>query len=192
MTKIKKFNEFINESLDNDDSNNTTDKKFIPFNKGKKMSEYLSPEQIEAFQKHQFKKGDIPFNKGKKLNDYLTPEQIKNIEKPQFKTGVHTGENSASWKGGIQNTKRDGKFIHTGSNERKRIARHNYEKEHGEIKKGWIIYHIDKDKDNDHIDNLIAVPRAILIRLNANRMNSNYHEIKTAVDEYISKEQINH
>ncbi len=195
MAHIKRFEEFIiTESLtpeipnesSSDESGKPQRKKFVPFNKGRKASEYLTPEQIEKMKLTQFPKGHIPFNKDKKREDYLTPEQIELSKATEFKAGVHTMQNSASWKGGIQKSKRDGAFINTGTNERKRIARYNYEKEHGEIPQGWIIYHIDQDKDNDHIDNLIAVPRSVLMRLNANRMNSNYHEIKTAVDNYLT------
>jgi hypothetical protein len=40
---------------------------------------------------------------------------------------------------------------------------------------------------NDDLDNLIAIPRAILVMLNANRINGNYQEIKSAVEKYKNK-----
>jgi hypothetical protein len=154
----------------------------------KKFEEFSLNENIEENKRNngQFKKGDVPFNKGKKREEYLSQEMIDKMIQTEFKTGEGIGKDSPSWKGGIQSHKRDGKFAYTGSNERKRMSRLNYEKAHGDIPKGWIIYHIDKDKDNDEIDNLIAVPRSVLMRLNSNNMNSNYHEIDTAVKDYLT------
>ena len=37
---------------------------------------------------------------------------------------------------------------------------------------------------NDDLDNLIAIPRAVLVMLNANRINGNYQEIKSAVEKW--------
>lgn len=62
-----------------------------------------------------------------------------------------------------------------------------YQDEYGKIPKGWILYHIDKNKHNDDLDNLIAIPRAILIMINADRINANYQELKSAVKEFLIK-----
>src|SRR5690606_30714992 len=40
-----------------------------------------------AFKKRQFKKGHVPYNKGKKLKEYATPEAIERMKKTQFKKG---------------------------------------------------------------------------------------------------------
>lgn len=137
-----------------------------------------------------FEKGHVPFNKGKKVTDYVSPEKIEKMQKTQFKEGETVGEKHPSWKGGIQRNKRDGNYIFTGANQRKRISRLNYEKEHGDIPKNWVVYHLDQDKDNDENDNLIAVPRAILIKLNNNTLAKNYQEVKTAIELYL-KDQSN-
>lgn len=136
-----------------------------------------------------FEKGHIPFNKGKKITEYLTSEKIEKIKKTQFKQGETIGEKHPSWKGGIQNHKRDGKYIYTGTNQRKRLSRINYEKKYGEIPKNWIVYHLDQNKNNDDEENLIAVPRAILIKLNNNTLAKNYHEVKTAIEIYLKQLQ---
>lgn len=167
MDHLKKFEEFSFDENENANSQNS------------------STPAVPRF-KGQFPKGHVPFNIGKKREEYLDQATIDKMRETEFKEGETTGEAHPSWKGGIQASKRDGKFINTGTNERKRIARYNYEKAHGEIPKGWIIYHLDKDKENDEVDNLIAVPRAILMTLNSNRMNSNYHEIQTAIDIYLA------
>ena len=53
--------------------------------------------------------------------------------------------------------------------------------------KGWIIYHLDGDRYNDSLDNLIAIPREMLLFINAGRMNANYHEIKQAIEQFKNK-----
>jgi hypothetical protein len=106
-----------------------------------------------------FKKGNIPWNKELK-GIHLSP-------KSEFKAdGSCSGTNSASWKGGIQDNKRDGKYLWTSKGQRVRLARANYIKKYGEIPKGFVIYHIDGDKDNDDISNLEAISRAELIKRN--------------------------
>lgn len=134
----------------------------------------------------QFKKGQVPFNKGLKLEDYLPTEIIKKIEKTQFKKGENTGENNHTWKGGIQTNKRDGTFIRTGANQRVRLARQVHESENGKIPAGWVVYHVDGDKDNEDPDNLLAVPRAVLVKLNAKRIDSTYWGIIKAIEDYLT------
>lgn len=47
----------------------------------------LGPIIIEKIKRTQFKKGHTPFTKGKKIEEWLTPEQIENLKKTQFKKG---------------------------------------------------------------------------------------------------------
>jgi hypothetical protein len=121
-----------------------------------------------------FKKGHVSWNKGLK-GIHLSP-------KTEFKKGQFTGSNHPSWRGGEQKPKDDCVHLYTDANKRVRRPRKVYEDAFGEIPKGWILYHLDKDKYNDNLDNLIAIPRAILIMINANRLNSNFHEIKSAIN----------
>lgn len=129
----------------------------------------------------QFYKGHIPFNKGKKLEDYLSQEKIEKIKLTTFKPGQRAGEKNNTWKGGIQVCKSDCVYLYDGVNKRSRRPKVVYEKAHGPIPKGWILFHIDGIKHNDELDNLIAIPRSILVQLNAGRLNRNYHEIQMAV-----------
>jgi hypothetical protein len=78
-------------------------------------------------------------------------------------------------------------YLHVGANQRVRRPRKVYEDAFGQIPKGWILYHLDRDSHNDDLDNLIAIPRAVLVRINSNRMNANYHEIKEAVEQFKNK-----
>lgn len=104
------------------------------------------------------KKGNVPWNKGMK-GLQLSPHS-------QFKKGQFVGENHPSWKGGIQHNEKDCKYIHTGAGKRKRHPRYVWEQVYGELPKGYVIFHKDGDKDNDHIDNLEAITRSELMARN--------------------------
>ena len=110
-----------------------------------------------------YSKGDIPWNKDKK-GIHLSPDS-------EFKgDGSCAGEKSKSWKGGLQTNDRDGQMIWTGTGSRTRVARFNYAKVHGEIPKGFVIYHIDGDKMNDDVTNLEAISRSeLMVRNRKNR-----------------------
>lgn len=126
-----------------------------------------------------FKKGHISWNKGLK-GIHLSPDT-------EFKKGQFTGENHPSWKGGEQICKSDCVYLYDGVNKRIRRPKKIYEDKHGAIPKGWILYHLDQNKHNDDIDNLIAIPRAILVKINANRINANYHELTLAIEQFKNK-----
>lgn len=76
-----------------------------------------------------------------------------------FKKGIDTMERSKSWRGGIQNNKKDGIYIAISTNKRVRRSRMIYEQHHGPIPSGMIIWHIDHDRYNDDISNLEAITR---------------------------------
>jgi hypothetical protein len=114
-----------------------------------------------------FKKGSTPFNKGKSRSEYLTPELIEKQSKTQFQEGVTTGEKHPHWNGGVQTPKNSCVILWAGKGEkRKRRPREIYEAHNGPIPEGYVIYHLDRIKTNDSPDNLIAVSRADLMRLN--------------------------
>jgi hypothetical protein len=126
-----------------------------------------------------FKKGHATWNKGLK-GIHLSPDT-------EFKKGQFTGENHPSWKGGEQIIKNDCVYLYDGANKRIRRPKKIYEDKHGEIPKGWILYHLDQNKHNDDINNLIAMPRAILVKINANRININYNELTIAIEQFKNK-----
>jgi hypothetical protein len=113
-----------------------------------------------------FKKGHRPHNLGKKLTEYLTEDEIRRMSKTQYKKGQTAGEKSNMWKGGIQEMKNDCVYLYDGVGKRKRRPRKVYEEHFGEIPKGYVIYHLDGDKNNDDPYNLEAISRAELIRRN--------------------------
>lgn len=108
-----------------------------------------------------FKKGHIPWNKDMK--------GFRPSPETEFKKGVHTMENSTSWKGGIQRPKKDCAYLAIGTNKRVRLPRKIYEDNYGPIPKGYVIWHIDGNKDNDDPDNLEAISRAESMKRNSNK-----------------------
>lgn len=126
-----------------------------------------------------FKKGNKPWNAGLK-GLHLSPNT-------EFKKGEVTGEKHPSWRGGEQKFSNDCVYLNVGANKRVRRPKKVYEDAHGEVPNGWIMYHLDGDRYNDTLDNLIAIPRSVLVNINAGRMNANYHEISIAVEQFKNK-----
>jgi len=135
--------------------------------------------------KGNFKKGHIPFNKGKKMTEYISESSLDKIKQTQFKPGQTAAEKSNKWKGGVQEMTNDVVHLYSGVGQRIRRPKYVYEFHNGKIPKGWILYHLDQNKYNDNIDNLIAIPRAVLMKINAGRLATNYHEIKQEVENYL-------
>jgi hypothetical protein len=116
--------------------------------------------------KGRFIKGSTPHNTGKRLKEYIEEGKIEKIKKTQFKRGQTAGEKSNTWKGGIQTPKGDCVHLYDGVGKRKRRPRAIYEEYFGKIPKGYIIYHMDGDKNNDDPYNLEAISRKELLRRN--------------------------
>ena len=129
--------------------------------------------------KGSLKKGNGPWNKGLK-GIHLSPET-------EFKPGQRVREKSNTWRGGIQKPKSDCTYLYAGPNKRIRRPKHVYESHNGKIPNGWCVIHLDKNKDNDEIENLMIVPRAILMRLNSNRdpIEFNKETIENEIIKYL-------
>jgi hypothetical protein len=140
--------------------------------------------------KGNFKKGHIPFNKGKKMTEYISESSLEKIKQTQFKPGQTAAEKSNKWKGGIQEMTNDVVYLYSGVGQRIRRPKYVYEFHNGKIPKGWILYHLDQNKHNDNIDNLIAIPRAVLMKINTGRLNLNCHEIKKEVENYLKLQKL--
>jgi len=111
--------------------------------------------------KGQFTKGNIPWNKDLK-GIHLSP-------KSEFKKGERTGDKNNTWKGGIQEPKNDCVHLYDGVGRRIRRPKVIYEQEYGNIPKGYVIYHLNGDKHDDRIENLKAISRKDLLRINSNK-----------------------
>lgn len=107
-----------------------------------------------------YPKGHKPWNKGKHVS--LSPGS-------QFKKGINVMDKHPSWKGGIQHITNDCAYVMIASNVRKRRPVLVYEEAYGPVPPGYVIYHLDGNKDNDDIENLEAISRAILVKRNRNK-----------------------
>ena len=106
----------------------------------------------------QFVKGGTTWNKGKK--------GIRLSPSTEFKVGEKVGEEHPSWKGGVQIFKYDCAYLWDGVNKRKRRPKAIWEQHNGTLLDGMIIFHINGDKDDDDINNLKAITRAELLKIN--------------------------
>jgi hypothetical protein len=110
--------------------------------------------------KGSFKKGNVPWNKDLK--------GIHLNQDTEFKPGEnHTGKNHPSWRGGVQKSKKDCTYLHTGNGTRVRRPRKIYEDNFGPIPFGFVIIHKDNNKDNDDPKNLKAISRSENMKRNS-------------------------
>ena len=109
-------------------------------------------------------------NKGQFTSEQMKGNQFAKGNLPNktsFKKGESVGGKHPQWKGGIQKHERDGVHLYTGYQKKRiRQSRVVYEARHGVIPKGWVIYHTDGNRFNDHIDNLEAISRGELMNRN--------------------------
>ena len=113
----------------------------------------------EAGKEFRFEKGQEPWNKG--VSVHLSPQS-------EFKPGEHAMEKHPQWKG-QQDMTHDVIHITTAPGVRTRRPKIVYEKEYGEMPKGFIIYHINGDMHDDRIENLVAIIRQDAINVNCER-----------------------
>lgn len=137
---------------------NTYRKGSTPWNKGLKGI-HISPET-------EFQKGMTPWNKGK--TGYMGANDTsfkKGNLPPQTNPKGHVSEHIKKDRGS------DGNYTNIDpTGERKpnyRYARYVWEKHHGQsLPKDKVIYHLNGDKTDDRIGNLVAISRAELLKLN--------------------------
>lgn len=108
--------------------------------------------------KGSFPKGHTPWNKNKK-GIHLSPES-------EFKKGELIGKDHPSWRGGVQNMTKDVVYVWAGANKRERRPRKVYEDVYGKIPQGFVVIHIDGNKDNDDPRNLQAISRSENLKRN--------------------------
>jgi hypothetical protein len=102
-------------------------------------------------------------------SDFLKGNQFAKgnaSNKTSFKNGQRAGDKNNTWKGGIQIPKNDCVHLYAGVGKRVRRPRVIYESAFGKLPKGFVIYHIDRNRNNDNLYNLEAISRAELMKRN--------------------------
>lgn len=115
-----------------------------------------------------FKKGNTPHNKGKKQTEWLSPESIENSKKTQFKKGQKPpkwkpiGSERVNTDGTVQVKVQDGK---DGKNW---AYKHHlvWEEANGKIPDGHVIVFLDGNAQNCELENLKLVSRGNLMKVN--------------------------
>jgi len=110
---------------------------------------------------HRFLKGMIPFTKGKKQSEYLSPNGLEKSKQTRFKKGnvpLNTKKNGDIV---IRRDKNKGQsyFIRIEINVWIPLAHKNWMDKNGDIPKGKIIIHIDGNKLNCDPDNLECITK---------------------------------
>lgn len=115
------------------------------------------------------KPGNISHNKGRKISDWMTPAQIRKIKKTQFKKGNLPHNTKHDLAVSIRPDKRGVKmlFIRIGLGNWKPLHRYNWEQVHGPIAKGLNLIFKDRNAFNCNAGNLELLTNAELMRRNS-------------------------
>jgi hypothetical protein len=104
------------------------------------------------------KKGDVPFNKGKKQTDYMTTDAIKRTKKTRFKKGNEPHNTNPKGNGAIvtrQDTSgRSYKYIRIKTGVWDLYHRIVWEKANGKIPDNHLVVFKDDNTENTTIENL--------------------------------------
>ena len=113
-----------------------------------------------------FEKGHIPFNKGKKWSDYMSEEIQEELRKHLFKKGnkVHNTRPVGSERIDAKDHYLYIKVAEPNKWQLKH--RYLYEQKYGKIPKGYNLIFADGDKYNFDLDNLVLVSNAELLIMN--------------------------
>lgn len=122
------------------------------------------------------KKGAIPPNKGKKQSEYMTPEQIEKTKATRFKKGQMIHNEAKDGNIRIRHSHKSRnlppyKWIRISKGKWEMLHVHNWEKEHGPVPKGNIIVFRTRDTMNCELDNLEMITRAEHAIRNSNHEN---------------------
>lgn len=112
------------------------------------------------------KPGAIPPNKGKKQTDYMSPEQIERTKSTRFKKGqkihneMYDGAISIRHDHPERNGGRPIKYIRLSKGKWKELQLHNWEKVNGPVPDGYILACQDGDTLNCNPDNWKSITMA--------------------------------
>lgn len=107
----------------------------------------------------EFKKGHQSFNKGMKQTEYLSADALEKAASTRFKKG----HRPATYRPiGSTRITRDGyREIKISTNKWRLEHLVVWEKEHGPLPAGHCVIHLNQDKLDNRLENLMLIPRAI-------------------------------
>ena len=127
-------------------------------------SEFLKQREKESF----FKKGSIPFSKGKKQTDYASPEAIERMKKGQFKNGHKPHNTNEIGYETFRSDKSGRNYIFIKTETGMRLKQvHIWEQANGKVPKGHKVVFKDGNTMNCNIDNLELLSNAQLLERNS-------------------------
>lgn len=112
---------------------------------------------------HRFKKGHVPFNKGKKQSEYMSDEQIKKCSATQFKKGNLPHNTKRDHIISLRtDSSANKKYYHIRLGKAKWIAYHTYlwEQANGKLPENHIVIFKDNNPMNCVLENLEAISRS--------------------------------
>lgn len=117
-----------------------------------------------------FPKGHVPHNKGKKMSEYMSPEAIDRIKKTRFKKGLipHNTRKDGDVRLETDKTGREYYYIRIGAADWQLLHRVIYKRHHGHIPPGMIVTFRDGNSRNLAIDNLELISRGENAKRNSN------------------------
>lgn len=128
--------------------------------------------------KGQFKKGHVPFNRGKRWSQYLSEESQRSIRRTCFRKGVLNRHSPTLRPAGYECVRhdksgRDYVWVKP-SDGRRMMPKHQWvwERHNGPVPKGWNVQFRDGDTLNCDISNLYVIRRAEQLRENRGRMTA--------------------
>lgn len=140
----------------------------------------------------QFQKGLVPWNKGKKITEWMDAEGIEHWKANYFHGDPHNTKPIGSIRQNldgymeikVRHVAHDPRHNWIG------LHRYVWEQEHGEIPKGMLVSFKDGDKTNCNIDNLILIDRRTAQAMMKNNLwskHANLTEAGVAVAKVIVK-----
>ena len=108
-----------------------------------------------------FQKGNVPFNKGKKWSEYMSPEGRKRLEATTFKKGNINHKNTFDGNVTIRRDSRGYyyKQIRLSKSVWQKYHQYIWEQVNGKIPDGMLVVFKDKDTMNCNIENLELITR---------------------------------
>lgn len=165
--------------IGNAELTNLINKKFKTNFTTNQIKTYKNNHHLNSGLTGRFEKGSVPFNKGKKWSEFMTEEGMKNSSKTWFKKGHDPANmdkiGTEKWK--LSHNQRDDEgFLCVKIQDKK--GRYNWKQKHrliweeayGKIPKGYKVIFKDGDRHHIELDNLALVSNSEMLILNKRKL----------------------